>query len=186
MKNKLLALILITSTLLAGCKEKVYEDQRMGDSRKRAMKIEYNIYTANIIDSGYNWYSNFVNEFLESIKDSDYKVDPSFVESQIKKLEIKKKEVSDINTVYVKNAIENISEDISKGEKNDNIFKKKIKLSKENINKNKETMKNMLTSIEDALKLGLDGSYSEEDLAKIKDLQINLIKTYDEKLRDNN
>lgn len=47
-------------------------------------------------------------------------------------------------------------------------------------------MKNMLTSIEDALKLGLDGSYSEEDLAKIKDLQINLIKTYDEKLRDNN
>lgn len=106
MKNKLLALILITSTLLAGCKEKVYEDQRMGDSRKRAMKIEYNIYTANIIDSGYNWYSNFVNEFLESIKDSDYKVDPSFVESQIKKLEIKKKEVSDINTVYVKNAIE--------------------------------------------------------------------------------
>ncbi|MEG0249777.1 MAG: hypothetical protein RR561_03890 [Peptostreptococcus sp.] len=186
MKNKLLALILITSTLLVGCKEKVYEDQRMGDSRERSMKIEYNIYTANIIDSGYNWYSNFVNEFLESIKDRDYKVDPSFVNSQIKKVEIKKKEVSDINTTYVKNAINKVSEDISKGEKNDKKFKKTIKSSKENINKNKDTMENMLVSIEDALKLGLDGSYNEEDLSKMKDLQINLIKTYDEKLRDNN
>lgn len=185
MKNKLLAMILITSTLLAGCKEKVYEDQRMGDSRERSMKIEYNIYTANIIDSGYNWYSSFVNEFLESIKDNEYKVNPAFVESQINKVQIKKKEVSDINTTYVKNAINKVSEDISKGEKNDKNFKNKIKFSKENINKNKETMEDMLVAIEDALKLGLDGSYNEDDLSKIRDLQVNLIKTYDEKLRDN-
>lgn len=186
MKKKLIALIFVASTILTGCKDEVTEDQRMGDSNKRELKIEYNMYTKNMVDSGYNWYSEYVNDFIDSLKDDGYKVDPKAVEEQIKKVEIKKEEISKINTKNVKKALDIIGDDLSKTEEDDKKFEKDINTSKKNIDENRETMEKMLVSIEDALKLGLDGSYSTEDLSKIKNTQINLIKTYDERLINNN
>ena len=186
MKKKLLALVFVASVVLTGCKDKVYEDQRMGDSNKREVKMEYNMYTRNIADSGYNWYSTYINDFVTPLKDSEYKVDPAAVKEQIKKVEMKRSEIEHINADHAKKALDIISDDLSIKEKNDKKFKKEIEKSKEDIEKNKKTMDNMLISIENALKLGLDGSYSTEDLSKIKDTQVNLIKTYDEKLLNNN
>lgn len=186
MKGKLIALIMITSTLLAGCKDKVYEDKRMGDANERAMKVEYNIYARNITDSGYNWYSDYIDSFVEPLNENGYKVEPSLVEKQIEKVEEKKNEVSNINSEKVKKALDKIALDISKKEKNDKSFSDGITSSKNKIDRNKKLMESMLDSIEDSLKLGMDGSYSNEDLSKIKNTQINLIKIYDEKLRDNN
>lgn len=186
MKKKLLALVFVASLVLTGCKDKVYEDQRMGDSNKREVKMEYNMYTKNIADSGYNWYSTYINDFVTSLKDNEYKVDTESVKDQIKKVEIKREEIDHINADHAKKALDIISDDLSINEKDDKKFKKDIEKSKEDIEKNKKTMYNMLISIEEVLKLGLDGSYSAEDLSKIKDTQVNLIKTYDEKLLNNN
>ncbi len=186
MKKKLLALVFVTSIALTGCKDKVYEDQRMGDSNKREAKMEYNMYTRNIADSGYNWYSRYVNDFVSSLKDNEYKVEAEAVKEQISKVEIKRKEIEHIDEMHVKKALDIISKDLSVKEKNDKKFKKEIKKSKENVEKNKETMEKMLVSIEKALELGLDGSYDRNDLSKIKNTQVNLIKTYDEKLLNNN
>lgn len=186
MKKKLLALVFVASVVLTGCKDKVYEDQRMGDSNKREVKMEYNMYTRNMADSGYNWYTRYINDFIDSLKDKEYKVDPEAVKEQIKKVEIKREEISHINVKNAKKALDIISDDLSVKEKDDKKFEKGIDKSKDNIEKNKKTMDEMLVSIEDALKLGLDGSYSTEDLSKIKNTQINLIKTYDEKILSNN
>lgn len=186
MKKKLFALIFVASIVMTGCNDKVYEDQRMGDANKREVKMEYNIYTRNILDSGYNWYSTYVNDFIEPLKENGYKVSSADVRSQIEKVEMKKKEIENIKTKSVEDALDIVSDDLAKKEKDDKKFEKDIDTSKKNINENKKTMVSMLDSIEDVLKLGLDGSYSPEDLAKIKELQISLIKTYDERLKNNN
>ncbi len=182
MKNKVLALLFATSVVLTGCKDKVYEDRRMIDSNKREVKMEYNMYSQNIVDSAYNWYSRYVNDFIESLEDKNYKVDPQVVKEQIKKVQIKKAEISHINVKNAQKALDIVEKDLAVKEKDDKAFKKRIAESKKDIEKNKKTMEEMLTSIEDALKLGLDGSYSKDDLSKLEETQISLIKTYDEKL----
>ncbi|WP_101772868.1 hypothetical protein [Peptostreptococcus faecalis] len=185
MKKIFFTLVLLSSVALAGCKqEEVYEDQRMSSSSDKEMKVEYNIYNEGIIDSGYNWYSNYVNSFISSIKDSGYSVDKSAVEDQVEKVNRKYKEISEINPQKVKSAIDKTEKDLSKNDSSDKTYKDEMKKSKSKIENNIDTMKNILSDIENALKLGEDGKYDEFDLKKLEELQVQIIKIYDEKLKE--
>lgn len=183
MKKLYLVLIIISTFILSSCGEKVYEDQRMGNVEDKKLKLEYNIYNAAIIDSGYNWYTNYLNNFISSIKDEGYKVNNKIVRSQLEKVKVKKNEIDTLDQKMIKGAIDLIGKDLSKNELDDKEYKKEISFSKSRVEKNILVLKNMLESIENGIKLGEDGSYNESDLKIIKEIQIHLINEYDKKLK---
>lgn len=92
------------------------------------------------------------------------------------------KEVDGIDPKKVQKAIDLVAKDQSKNNIKDKVYDDKMKDSKKNVPHNIETMVKMLRSIEDGLKLGLDGSFDDNDRSKLDQVQKNLISVYDDTL----
>lgn len=185
MKKIIVLLVCFSTVMLSGCKnEEVTEDQRMADTRKVVATKEYNRYIENILDSGFNWYSQYVNTFLESIKPHNYSVDAQSVKLQLSKVEQKLNEVKNINVSSVKKAYDDTAKDLTKND-TDKEFIDSIEKDKAEIETNKKNMVSILKMIDENLKLGLDGSYSKEDLDKISKSQTKIIEIFDTKIKNN-
>lgn len=183
MRFKSILVLSISIFILSGCTQDVYQDNRMSNSSVNKLKLEYNMYNSDIIDSGYTWYDNFVYSFLEGIQDNGYKVDKETIDLQIVKIRVKKREVKTLDTNNIKNGIIKIAEESYKKE-NYKDYKKIVEFKTARVNSNKKEMINILGQLESALKLGYDGEYSKEDLSRISDIQKNIIKLYSEKLKE--
>ena len=189
MKKIIILFICFTTMALSGCnsENKVHEDQRMDDTKKVEALNEYNIYSGGILDSGYNWYSKYVYSFVDSLKDSGYKVNKAEYDGQIKKLEQKIYEIKNIDDNMVKKAydykLKDLVKDGSKDSQNDDYIHKKIESLKARIKDNKAKLISILESMKQGLELGEDGLYSKDDINKLHDIQINIIKEYDSDLK---
>lgn len=177
----MLGLVLAIS-FTTGCdKEEVYEDQRMKNSSERVLKEEFNAYNTNLIASGYNFYSNYIGDLVESL-DEDSKVDPEMVRECMRKVDIKREEIKNIDNKKVKEAMDIIAEDLSKNDDEDKNFDKQLKLNKDKVAQNKKNMLYILDKIDKGLSLGLDGDFSKEDKKQLSLLESNIISVYNRKI----
>lgn len=183
MTNKKIVFLLVFATsLLAGCGEKINREQYMVSSDTKSYKVEYEFYNNSVLDSGYNWYNNYIANFVQPLRDRSYKIENQKVKEQIRLVDNKIKEVDGIDHKKVIKAVDLVAKDQSKNNIGDKNYENKIKTSKNNVSRNINTMVKMLRSIEDGLKLGLDGSFDDADRAKLDAIQKELIGVYDKEL----
>ena len=178
----LLLSIFLMSGYLTGCAEEVYQDQRMNTGSNKENEIEYSIYNNGLLNSGYNWYSEFLGEFLIAIKDNNYKVSEKVVSNQIDKLEIKIEEIKNIKVSKVIEQMEFNKEELSKKDKNDKAYFERVKNNEKNIESNMQKMIEILSNIKTGLELGKDGQYDENDLKQIKEIQKKTIEIFDNEI----
>lgn len=183
--NTLFLLIIFVSinVFLSGCAEEVHQDQRMNNGVQKENEIEYLIYNTALIDSGYNWYSEFLGEYILSLKNNDYQVSKKSVEEQLNKLNIKYEEVSNIDIEKVKLTMEYNKKELSKKEIEDDAYFEQVKNNESNIKGNIYNMKDILSFIRKGLELGIDGKYDENDLKEIYDIQKKTIDIYTNQIK---
>lgn len=179
----LLLSVLFISGYLTGCAEEVYQDQRMNTGSNKENEIEYSIYNNGLLNSGYNWYSEFLGEFLIAIKDNNYKVSEKVVSNQIDKLEIKIEEIKNIKVSKVIEQMEFNKEELSKKDKNDKAYFERVKINEKNIESNMQKMIEILSNIKTGLELGKDGQYDENDLKQIEEIQKKTIEIFDNEIK---
>lgn len=179
----LLLSVLFISGYLTGCAEEVYQDQRMNTGSNKENEIEYSIYNNGLLNSGYNWYSEFLGEFLIAIKDNNYKVSEKVVSNQIDKLEIKIEEIKNIKASKVIEQMEFNKEELSKKDKNDKAYFERVKNNEKNIESNMQKMIEILSNIKTGLELGKDGQYDENDLKQIEEIQKKTIEIFDNEIK---
>lgn len=179
----LLLSVLFISGYLTGCAEEVYQDQRMNTGSNKENEIEYSIYNNGLLNSGYNWYSEFLGEFLIAIKDNNYKVSEKVVSNQIDKLEIKIEEIKNIKVSKVIEQMEFNKEELSKKDKNDKAYFERVKNNEKNIESNMQKMIEILSNIKTGLELGKDGQYDENDLKQIEEIQKKTIEIFDNEIK---
>lgn len=179
----LLLSVLFISGYLTGCAEEVYQDQRMNTGSNKENEIEYSIYNNGLLNSGYNWYSEFLGEFLITIKDNNYKVSEKVVSNQIDKLEIKIEEIKNIKASKVIEQMEFNKEELSKKDKNDKAYFERVKNNEKNIESNMQKMIEILSNIKTGLELGKDGQYDENDLKQIEEIQKKTIEIFDNEIK---
>lgn len=179
----LLLSVLFISGYLTGCAEEVYQDQRMNTGSNKENEIEYSIYNNGLLNSGYNWYSEFLGEFLIAIKDNNYKVSEKVVSNQIDKLEIKIEEIKNIKASKVIEQMEFNKEELSKKDKNDKAYFERVKINEKNIESNMQKMIEILSNIKTGLELGKDGQYDENDLKQIEEIQKKTIEIFDNEIK---
>ncbi|SFE45622.1 hypothetical protein [Peptostreptococcus sp. D1] len=175
--------LLLISGYLTGCAEEVYQDQRMNTGSNKENEIEYSIYNNGLLNSGYNWYSEFLGEFLIAIKDNNYKVSGKVVSNQIDKLEIKIEEIKNIKVSKVIEQMEFNKEELSKKDKNDNAYFERVKNNEKNIESNIQKMIEILSNIKTGLQLGKDGQYDGDDLKQIEEIQKKTIEIFDNEIK---
>lgn len=179
----LLLSVLFISGYLTGCAEEVYQDQRMNTGSNKENEIEYSIYNNGLLNSGYNWYSEFLGEFLIATKDNNYKVSEKVVSNQIDKLEIKIEEIKNIKASKVIEQMEFNKEELSKKDKNDKAYFERVKNNEKNIEINMQKMIEILSNIKTGLELGKDGQYDENDLKQIEEIQKKTIEIFDNEIK---
>ena len=179
----LLLSVLFISGYLTGCAEEVYKDQRMNTGSNKENEIEYSIYNNGLLNSGYNWYSEFLGEFLIAIKDNNYKVSEKVVSNQIDKLEIKIEEIKNIKASKIIEQMEFNKEELSKKDKNDKAYFERVKNNEKNIESNMQKMIEILSNIKTGLELGKDGQYDENDLKQIEEIQKKTIEIFDNEIK---
>lgn len=179
----LLLSIFLISGYLTGCAEEVYQDQRMNTGSNKENEIEYSIYNNGLLNSGYNWYSEFLGDFLIAIKDNNYKVSEKVVSNQIDKLEIKIEEIKNIKVSKVIEQMEFNKEELSKKDKNDKAYFERVKNNEKNIESNMQKMIEILSNIKTGLELGKDGQYDENDLKQIEEIQKKTIEIFDNEIK---
>ena len=179
----LLLSVLFISGYLTGCAEEVYKDQRMNTGSNKENEIEYSIYNNGLLNSGYNWYSEFLGEFLIAIKDNNYKVSEKVVSNQIDKLEIKIEEIKNIKVSKVIEQMEFNKEELSKKDKNDKAYFERVENNEKNIESNMQKMIEILSNIKTGLELGKDGQYDENDLKQIEEIQKKTIEIFDNEIK---
>lgn len=179
----LLLSVLFISGYLTGCAEEVYQDQRMNTGSNKENEIEYSIYNNGLLNSGYNWYSEFLGEFLIAIKDNNYKVSEKVVSNQIDKLEIKIEEIKNIKASKVIEQMEFNKEELSKKDKNDKAYFERVTNNEKNIESNMQKMIEILSNIKTGLELGKDGQYDENDLKQIEEIQKKTIEIFDNEIK---
>lgn len=179
----LLLSVLFISGYLTGCAEEVYQDQRMNTGSNKENEIEYSIYNNGLLNSGYNWYSEFLGEFLIATKDNNYKVSEKVVSNQIDKLEIKIEEIKNIKASKVIEQMEFNKEELSKKDKNDKAYFERVKNNEKNIESNMQKMIEILSNIKTGLELGKDGQYDENDLKQIEEIQKKTIEIFDNEIK---
>lgn len=179
----LLLSVLFISGYLTGCAEEVYQDQRMNTGSNKENEIEYSIYNNGLLNSGYNWYSEFLGEFLIAIKDNNYKVSEKVVSNQIDKLEIKIEEIKNIKVSKVIEQMEFNKEELSKKDKNDKAYFERVENNEKNIESNMQKMIEILSNIKTGLELGKDGQYDENDLKQIEEIQKKTIEIFDNEIK---
>lgn len=180
--KKIIALLFFATSLLVGCGEKIDREQYIVSTDVKEDKVEYEFYNNSVVDSGYNWYNTYISNLIQPLKDRDYKIEPQKVKEQIRLVNNKIKEVDGIDPKKVQKAIDLVAKNQSKNNIKDKVYDDKMKDSKKNVPHNIETMVKMLRSIEDGLKLGLDGSFDDNDRSKLDQVQKNLISVYDDTL----
>ena len=178
----LLLSVLFISGYLTGCAEEVYKDQRMNTGSNKENEIEYSIYNNGLLNSGYNWYSEFLGDFLIAIKDNNYKVSEKVVSNQIDKIEIKIEEIKNIKVSKVIEQMEFNKDELSKKDKNDKAYFERVKNNEKNIESNMQKMIEILSNIKTGLELGKDGQYDENDLKQIKEIQKKTIEIFDNEI----
>ncbi|MDY2794010.1 MAG: hypothetical protein SPG13_04560 [Peptostreptococcus porci] len=178
----LLLSIFLISGYLTGCAEEVYQDQRMNTGSNKENEIEYSIYNNGLLNSGYNWYSEFLGDFLIAIKDNNYKVSEKVVSNQIDKIEIKIEEIKNIKVSKVIEQMEFNKDELSKKDKNDKAYFERVKNNEKNIESNMQNMVEILSNIKTGLELGKDGQYDENDLKQIKEIQKKTIEIFDNEI----
>ncbi|MDY5435399.1 hypothetical protein [Peptostreptococcus porci] len=178
----LLLSIFLMSRYLTGCAEEVYQDQRMNTGSNKENEIEYSIYNNGLLNSGYNWYSEFLGDFLIAIKDNNYKVSEKVVSNQIDKIEIKIEEIKNIKVSKVIEQMEFNKDELSKKDKNDKAYFERVKNNEKNIESNMQNMVEILSNIKTGLELGKDGQYDENDLMQIKEIQKKTIEIFDNEI----
>ncbi|MDY4127459.1 hypothetical protein [Peptostreptococcus porci] len=178
----LLLSIFLMSGYLTGCAEEVYQDQRMNTGSNKENEIEYSIYNNGLLNSGYNWYSEFLGDFLIAIKDNNYKVSEKVVSNQIDKIEIKIEEIKNIKVSKVIEQMEFNKDELSKKDKNDKAYFERVKNNEKNIESNMQNMVEILSNIKTGLELGKDGQYDENDLKQIKEIQKKTIEIFDNEI----
>ncbi|MDD7182818.1 hypothetical protein FYJ71_03650 [Peptostreptococcus anaerobius] len=178
----LLLSIILISGYLTGCAEEVYQDQRMNTGSNKENEIEYSIYNNGLLNSGYNWYSEFLGDFLIAIKDNNYKVSEKVVSNQIDKIEIKIEEIKNIKVSKVIEQMEFNKDELSKKDKNDKAYFERVKNNEKNIESNMQNMVEILSNIKTGLELGKDGQYDENDLMQIKEIQKKTIEIFDNEI----
>lgn len=178
----LLLSIFLMSGYLTGCAEEVYQDQRMNTGSNKENEIEYSIYNNGLLNSGYNWYSEFLGDFLIAIKDNNYKVSEKVVSNQIDKIEIKIEEIKNIKVSKVIEQMEFNKDELSKKDKNDKAYFERVKNNEKNIESNMQNMVEILSNIKTGLELGKDGQYDENDLMQIKEIQKKTIEIFDNEI----
>lgn len=178
----LLLSVLFISGYLTGCAEEVYQDQRMDTGSNKENEIEYSIYNNGLLNSGYNWYSEFLGDFLIAIKDNNYKVSEKVVSNQIDKIEIKIEEIKNIKVSKVIEQMEFNKDELSKKDKNDKAYFERVKNNEKNIESNMQNMVEILSNIKTGLELGKDGQYDENDLMQIKEIQKKTIEIFDNEI----
>lgn len=178
----LLLSVLFISGYLTGCAEEVYQDQRMNTGSNKENEIEYSIYNNGLLNSGYNWYSEFLGDFLIAIKDNNYKVSEKVVSNQIDKIEIKIEEIKNIKVSKVIEQMEFNKDELSKKDKNDKAYFERVKNNEKNIESNMQNMVEILSNIKTGLELGKDGQYDENDLMQIKEIQKKTIEIFDNEI----
>lgn len=174
--------IFLISGYLTGCAEEVYQDQRMNTGSNKENEIEYSIYNNGLLNSGYNWYSEFLGDFLIAIKDNNYKVSEKVVSNQIDKIEIKIEEIKNIKVSKVIEQMEFNKDELSKKDKNDKAYFERVKNNEKNIESNMQNMVEILSNIKTGLELGKDGQYDENDLKQIKEIQRKTIEIFDNEI----
>lgn len=178
----LLLSIFLISGYLTGCAEEVYQDQRMNTGSNKENEIEYSIYNNGLLNSGYNWYSEFLGDFLIAIKDNNYKVSEKVVSNQIDKIEIKIEEIKNIKVSKVIEQMEFNKDELSKKDKNDKAYFERVKNNEKNIESNMQNMVEILSNIKTGLELGKDGQYDENDLKQIEEIQKKTIEIFDNEI----
>lgn len=182
--RKSLTLVFISSFIfLSGCGKEVFEDRRMSSQKDQGIELEYRIYNVALIDSGYNWYSEYLGNFISSLSEVDYKLNPKIVEKKIKDVETKKDQISSIDAKSVSKMMSKVEKKMSEKEVNDPEFHNMMMENKSNIKNNIKYMDKILDLIKSGLELGLDGEYSKEDLQKINSIQLDIIKINDKNIK---
>ncbi|MBC2576461.1 hypothetical protein [Peptostreptococcus canis] len=185
--RKSITLVFVSSFIfLSGCGKEVFEDRRMSSQKDQGIELEYRIYNVALVDSGYNWFSEYLGDFISSLNEVDYKLNPKIVEKKIQDVETKKDQINGIDIKSVRKMMSKVEKNISEKEVNDPEFHNMMIENKSNVENNIKYMDKILDLIKSGLKLGLDGEYSKEDLQKINSIQSDIIEINDKNIKYQN
>lgn len=185
--RKSITLVFVSSFIfLSGCGKEVFEDRRMSSQKDQGIELEYRIYNVALVDSGYNWFSEYLGDFISSLNEVDYKLNPKIVEKKIQDVETKKDQINGIDIKSVRKMMSKVEKNISEKEVNDPEFYNMMIENKSNVENNIKYMDKILDLIKSGLKLGLDGEYSKEDLQKINSIQSDIIEINDKNIKYQN
>lgn len=157
-----------------GCGKEVYEDNRMQNASTAENTYEFNLYKANIVDSGYNWSSMYYSKLEESES-----VDMDTLSELKAEVDQKLSLINSLNKRKIEAGYDKYMEDLTKKEDENKKFEKKISSQKSNIDFNISSMKDILSIIKSDLSLADDGKIDSSDRKKINESQKKIIKIYD-------
>lgn len=182
MKKNIVSIVILSSIFMVGCGEKIDREQYIVSSDIKSYKVEYEFYNNSVVDSGYNWYNIYVGDLVRPIKDRDYKIEPDKVREQIRIVSNKIKEVQGIDVKKVQKAIDLVVKDQSKNNIKDKKYDDEMATSRKKVPSNVKEMVTILGDIQDALELGLDGVFDENDRSELEKIQKSIIEKYDNDL----
>ena len=182
MKRNIVSLVVLSMIFMVGCGEKIDREQYIVSSDIKSYKVEYEFYNNSVVDSGYNWYNIYVGDLLRPIKDRDYKIEPDKVKEQIRIVSNKMEEVEGIDVKKVQKAIDVVIKDQSKNNIKDKKYDDEMAMSKKKVPSNVKEMVTILDKIKNALELGLDGVFDENERSELEKIQKSIIEKYDRDL----
>ncbi|WAW15762.1 hypothetical protein [Peptostreptococcus equinus] len=182
--KKIVALLLCTSAIFtSACGSKVRENQKFKDADVKKVKLEYQIYNKDVIDSQFTWYSEYIIDFVESSRVNNYMVDKAKLDAQIQIVDAKLDELKNLNKDYIKKSIDLDAKHNLKNNEEDTVYKNRIKEDKKNIANNINQMEKILNLVKSGLELGKDGTFDQSDQNKLKESQKEIIRIYDNNIK---
>ena len=179
--KRILLVFAMMALVLSGCGNKEKENnesEALTEERIKIITETNDTFTDLRLESEIEWY----NDFITPIKESNWKMSKSELESIIKEVNEKRDELNSIDEKEIKQYLEYKYDEFAEtGE--DPELKEKMEKEATKVPTALEGMNEVLNTIEDDIKLGMDGSFSSEDINKVEDSFNKIMKIYEDKIQ---
>ena len=179
--KRILLIFAMMALVLSGCgkKEEVNnESEALTEERIEKIEETNDTFTDLRLESEIEWY----NDYITPIKESNWKMSKTELESIIKQVNEKRNELNSIDENEIKQYLE-YKYSLFKETGEDLELKEQMENDANKIPDSLEGMKEILDIIEKDIELGLDGSFNSDDINKVESSFNEIIKTYEDKIQ---
>lgn len=177
--KKIIVLFAVMTLMLSGCgKKEENASEALTEERIKEIAEVNDTFTDLRFESELEWY----NDFITPIKESNWKMPKEEIESILEFVKEKREEVNSIDNKEINEYLEYRYQELSK-EEEDKELREKIDNEEKKIPTALKGMNEILDIIENDVKLGLDGTFSSEEINKIENSFNNVIKIYEDKIQ---